>query len=289
MPQVNNKQETSRTGVRPTAPSTTVPEVAENLIDSDAEVESDYGEDTHYSLLRVHEDATPEELKLAFRTLALANHPDKGGDSNTFHDLQMAYNVLEDKDKREAYDASLRAERERQAFVEGAPKWERQKINVPSRVKTAPTPGSKRSKKVEGQGGGEWKKLGSGLGQLKMIEDGVTATQKAEVLFSKFKDLPRNAERKREWLGGVRCEEKIALKAVAKAHEEAQAAKLNKWLTTGPAKRGREVGKKLVNRANPVKAAPKKEPLGVPLESHETPVPEVLAPEMAEPVMIAAC
>jgi len=214
MPQLLNKAETSR----PRQNASGYPEAEEDP----------WEKATHYSLLGVEEDATQEELKIAFRQLALQAHPDKGGDADTFHELQMAYNVLEDQKQRDAYDDELKRERDRAELVEGA--RTHKSSNTPARVKTAPTPGSKRSKKMEGMGGGEWKLHGTGLGQLKMLEDGASVEQKAQLLFTKYKDLPRNAEKKREWLKGVRGEEKQALKAHAKAQEQKQMAKWSRRL-----------------------------------------------------------
>merc|ERR1712127_256563 len=45
-----------------------------------------------------------DEIKKAFRKLALKNHPDRGGDKEKFQDLQGAYEVLSDKEKRDIYD-----------------------------------------------------------------------------------------------------------------------------------------------------------------------------------------
>jgi len=184
---------------------------------------------THYSLLGVPENATYNDLKNAFRQRALHEHPDKGGDADRFHELQSAYNILEIQSRRDAYDEELRKARDRADLVEGAPSEKAANTSAP-RVKTAPTPGSKRAKKVEGQGGSEWKIHGSGGGILKAIEDGATLDAKAQLLFNKYKDLPRNKDKKREWLNGVRGEEKQALKQAAKAHEKAQKAKWDKWL-----------------------------------------------------------
>lgn len=39
------------------------------------------------------DDATPEEVKAAYKTLATQQHPDKGGDPETFQLLQKAYEV----------------------------------------------------------------------------------------------------------------------------------------------------------------------------------------------------
>jgi len=229
MQQVINKDESSRTGVRPNGAATN--SLKENLAAGE----------THYKLLGVQEDASMEELKAAFRQMALHEHPDKGGDADRFHELEMAWNVLQNQDRRDGYDAELQKDRERADFVEGAPL--RKVKEAPARVKTAPTDGSKRSKKIAGQGGSEWKLHGSGIGVMKMIEDGCDVQAKAEVLFTKFQVLPRHKEKKRDWLKGVQGEEKLALKAAAKAHEQAQMAKCQKWLA-GPTEKVQRVNKR---------------------------------------------
>ncbi|WIA20060.1 hypothetical protein OEZ85_005923 [Tetradesmus obliquus] len=58
----------------------------------------------YYELLGVKADATPEELKKAHRKLALQHHPDKGGDTEKFKEINEAYDVLKDAEKRRIYD-----------------------------------------------------------------------------------------------------------------------------------------------------------------------------------------
>ena len=58
----------------------------------------------YYSLLGVDRNATPQEIKKAYRKLAMKHHPDKGGDSQKFAEIQSAYEVLSNSDKRQAYD-----------------------------------------------------------------------------------------------------------------------------------------------------------------------------------------
>lgn len=58
----------------------------------------------HYQTLGVAKSATPDEIKKAYRKLASQNHPDKGGDTNTFQKIQVAYDTLSDPNKRHQYD-----------------------------------------------------------------------------------------------------------------------------------------------------------------------------------------
>ena len=63
---------------------------------------------THYATLGVGEDATPEEIKKAYRKLASQHHPDKGGDTAKFQEIQTAYDTISDPAKREQYDHERR-------------------------------------------------------------------------------------------------------------------------------------------------------------------------------------
>lgn len=58
----------------------------------------------HYSVLGVTKTATPDEIKKAYRKLASQHHPDKGGDTAKFQQIQEAYAVLSDPDKKAQYD-----------------------------------------------------------------------------------------------------------------------------------------------------------------------------------------
>lgn len=58
----------------------------------------------YYTILGVARNATKEEVKKAYRTLAHKFHPDKGGDERRFKEINEAYQVLSDDRKRSQYD-----------------------------------------------------------------------------------------------------------------------------------------------------------------------------------------
>ncbi|MFA5257241.1 MAG: DnaJ C-terminal domain-containing protein [Opitutales bacterium] len=69
------------------------------------------GMKTHYETLDIPTDASPEQIRKAFRSLAFVYHPDLAGpDSMTqdvFLQIRQAYEVLIDDGRRSAYDEGL--------------------------------------------------------------------------------------------------------------------------------------------------------------------------------------
>ncbi|MEO7904931.1 MAG: molecular chaperone DnaJ [Candidatus Saccharimonadales bacterium] len=59
----------------------------------------------YYEVLGVAKGASADEIKKAFRKAAVKHHPDKeGGDESKFKEINEAYEVLKDQQKRQRYD-----------------------------------------------------------------------------------------------------------------------------------------------------------------------------------------
>ncbi len=59
----------------------------------------------YYEVLGVSKDASADEIKKAFRKAAVKHHPDKeSGDETKFKEVNEAYEVLKDQQKRQRYD-----------------------------------------------------------------------------------------------------------------------------------------------------------------------------------------
>lgn len=58
----------------------------------------------YYEILGIDKSASQEEIKKAFHRLAHKHHPHKGGDEKKFKEINEAYQILSDSEKRAQYD-----------------------------------------------------------------------------------------------------------------------------------------------------------------------------------------
>ena len=58
----------------------------------------------YYDMLGVSEDASNEQIKNAFKSIAKKEHPDRGGDEAVFKEANEAYDTLKSSQKRHDYD-----------------------------------------------------------------------------------------------------------------------------------------------------------------------------------------
>lgn len=59
----------------------------------------------HYAILGLPRTASQEDIKKAFRRLAVEHHPDKGGNASRFKEVNTAHQVLTDEGKKARFDA----------------------------------------------------------------------------------------------------------------------------------------------------------------------------------------
>ena len=58
----------------------------------------------YYKTLGIERSSSQEDIKKAYRKLASQHHPDKGGDTARFQQIQEAYATLSDPQKKQQYD-----------------------------------------------------------------------------------------------------------------------------------------------------------------------------------------
>ena len=57
-----------------------------------------------YKTLGVDKYASDKDIKKAYRKLAIKEHPDKGGNAETFATISNAYEILSNQEKKQQYD-----------------------------------------------------------------------------------------------------------------------------------------------------------------------------------------
>lgn len=73
----------------------------------------------YYRILGISQGAPIEQVRQAYRRLAIKTHPDKKGDEKKFLEYTEAYEVLQDREKRSAYDTLIKP-RKPKSFRKGA-------------------------------------------------------------------------------------------------------------------------------------------------------------------------
>lgn len=58
----------------------------------------------YYSILGLQKNATPDQIKSAYRQKVKEHHPDRGGDAEHFKRINLAYETLKDPVKKQEYD-----------------------------------------------------------------------------------------------------------------------------------------------------------------------------------------
>ena len=66
--------------------------------------------ETPYTILGVNKDASPSEIKKAYRKQSKKHHPDKGGNHDTFSKISNAMAIIGDPQKRKQFDETGKTE-----------------------------------------------------------------------------------------------------------------------------------------------------------------------------------
>lgn len=61
----------------------------------------------YYATLGLKKGASDDEIKKAYRSLAMKHHPDRGGDEKKFKEIEEAYRTLSDPQKRQMFDMGV--------------------------------------------------------------------------------------------------------------------------------------------------------------------------------------
>ncbi len=65
-------------------------------------------ESTLYDILNLEKKATTQDIKQAYKKLAMKHHPDRGGDEDTFKQIGRAYDILSNDEDRVTFEDYLK-------------------------------------------------------------------------------------------------------------------------------------------------------------------------------------
>ena len=61
----------------------------------------------YYSTLGLNRGASEDDIKKAYRKMAMKHHPDRGGDEKKFKEVEEAYRILSDPQKKQMFDMGV--------------------------------------------------------------------------------------------------------------------------------------------------------------------------------------
>lgn len=74
----------------------------------------------YYSTLGINRGASADEIKRAYKKMAMKHHPDRGGDEKKFKEVEEAYRTLSDPQKKQMFDMGMDPNRS-QSYRQGSP------------------------------------------------------------------------------------------------------------------------------------------------------------------------
>lgn len=61
----------------------------------------------YYNILGLQRGASQEDIKKAYRSMAMKHHPDRGGDEKKFKEISQAYDILSNPEKKRMVDSGI--------------------------------------------------------------------------------------------------------------------------------------------------------------------------------------